>query len=109
MRSRSSRKIVHVSLDDRNFTNNFSIDDKNILTVLRSLGEFQYMINPGNLGDCLIEVATYQFFDRYGLMSSITEDENCGNIVYAGGAPWVEDLYPEVCRKALATFEKAKK
>lgn len=41
IRSRISRKKVHVSLSDRNFANNFSIDDKSILTVLKSLGKFQ--------------------------------------------------------------------
>ncbi len=54
-------------------------------------------------------MATYQFFERYGLMSSITDDNSCDHIVYAGGAPWVESLYPEVCQTALSLFENAKK
>lgn len=109
LRSQVSQKLIHVSLSDRNFVNDFSISDRNILSVLRNLGKFQYVVNPGNLGDCLIEVATYQFFERYGLMDSITDDKSCEHIVYAGGAPWVENLYPEACLPALSLFEKARK
>lgn len=109
LRSLISRKMVHIDLSDQNFIKHFPIDDKNILSVLRSLGTFQYIENPGNLGDCLIETATYQFFERYGLMASITSDKACENIVYGGGGPWVKNLYPEACLPAISLFEKAKK
>ena len=109
LRALISRKMVHIKLSDQNFINNFPIDDKNIISVLKSLGTFQYIVNPGNLGDCLIETATYQFFERHGLMASITSDKDCENIVYGGGGPWVENLYPEACLPALSLFEKAKK
>lgn len=106
---RISQRLVHIELCDKNFANSFKVDDQKLLTVLRSLGKFRYITNPGNLGDCLIETATFQFFERNRLLSLITTDEDCGNIVYAGGAPWVGSLYPEACLPALSIFEKAKR
>lgn len=108
LRSRISQKLVKVELCDKNFSS-FIVNNENILSVLRSLGKFRYIVNPGNLGDCLIETATFQFFEDHQLLSYITNDKNCENIVYAGGAPWVGAFYPEACLPALSLFAKAKK
>lgn len=75
-----------MQLNDKNFENHFSVDDNCLLSELRGLGKFRFIPNPGNLGDCLIANATYQFFDKYGLMNSMTKDAMCQNIVYGGAA-----------------------
>lgn len=106
---RISQRLVHIELCDKNFVNKFEVDDQRLLSVLKSLGSFRYIPNPGNLGDCLIGAATFQFFKRHHLLSSITNENNCENIVYGGGGAWVGALYPEACLPALFLFEKAKK
>ena len=106
---RISQRLVHIELCDKNFVNKFEVDDQRLLSVLKSLGSFRYIPNPGNLGDCLIGAATFQFFKRHHLLSSITNENNCENIVYGGGGAWVGALYPEACLPALSLFEKAKK
>lgn len=103
------QKHVRVRLDDKNFENNFVIDDGNLVRELRSLGRFRYVPNMGNLGDCLIATATYQFFDKYGLMDCLTDDANCENIVYGGGGVWVSNLYAEIYRPVLEVFQKAER
>lgn len=98
-----------MQLNDKNFENHFSVDDNCLLSELRGLGKFRFIPNPGNLGDCLIANATYQFFDKYGLMNSMTKDAMCQNIVYGGGGIWVSDWYSEAYLPVIDILKKAKK
>lgn len=75
-----------MSLNAKNFENKFIFNDENLVRVLKSLGKFRYIPNPGNLGDSLIASATYQFFERYNLSDCITFDKRCETVVYGGGA-----------------------
>ena len=102
-------KNVDIELNGDNFNNALQINDENLIQVLKSLGRFRYIPNPGNLGDGLIANATYQFFEEYDLISMMTDDESCGNIVYGGGGIWIGELYVNSYIAMLEIFKKANK
>lgn len=67
------------------------VDDDQLLSVLRPLGNFTYVPNFGNLDDAVITLGTYQFFRKYHLSYQITKAQRGDNIVCAGGDIWVKD------------------
>jgi glycosyltransferase involved in cell wall biosynthesis len=95
-------------LNDANFRK-FDFSDEPILSELRKLGHFTYIGNPGNLGDCLIAKATYDFFDRYNLDYEIFKNKPAKNIVYGGGGIWVKNLYARTYSKFLKMMQQAER
>lgn len=77
-----------------------------ILEKVKNLSNFYYMLNPGNLGDCVIAASTYQFFDcekfDYKIFDKIPNEPF--NLVYGGGGLWTED-YREEYQKILEIFK----
>ena len=99
---------LKVSLQSENFSP-FDINDEVLLAELRSLGTFTYIPNPGNMGDCLIAKATYDFFDRNHLNYRLYSGQCADTIVYGGGGIWVANLYAKAYTKSLSVMKQAKK
>lgn len=57
-----------------------------ILPALINMGEFQYRVNYGNIGDLLIDIATRQFFRRHHLPE---QEKPHRHVVYGGGGRFV--------------------
>ena len=92
--------------DTKNF-HPFTIDSTELLKTLHSLGNFSYIINPGNMGDMLIASATMQFFDNNNLTNNI-DNYSSETIVYGGGGLWTSD-YEKRWIKFLPVFARAKR
>lgn len=94
-------------------TNSFCelpIDNTNLLRELRQLGRFCFIPNPGNLGDCLIASATYDFFEKNKLGYYLYEKgQRPDTVVYGGGGIWVKDLYSKTFRPFLKVMSKARR
>lgn len=103
-----TREARAIRLDSSNFSA-FKFNDANLLREIKAINDFTYIPNPGNLGDCLIANATYQFFAKHGIKYHSVEDAPCENIVYGGGGIWVEGLYSESYKPILEAFRKAKR
>lgn len=102
------REDYKIKLDDKNFSP-FVFDDEILLKELRELGTFTYIPNPGNMGDCLIAKATYDFFDHNNLSYRVYSGMCADTIVYGGGGIWVKNLYAKSYTKFLAVMKQAKK
>lgn len=100
------QKKCHPTLNDCNFRG-FELNDAPILQELKKLGHFTYIGNPGNLGDCLIAKATYDFFDKYNLDFEIFKGKPAKTIVYGGGGIWVKNLYAKTYNKFLEIMQQA--
>lgn len=104
----TNKKYIRVNLEPINFSG-FSLDNSALLTELKSLKEFTYIPNPGNMGDCLIAKATFDFFDQNKLKYN-TIDKGCSdNLVYGGGGIWVKDIYAHIYKPYLDIMKKAKR
>ncbi len=79
-----------------------------LLTELRSLGEFSYVLNPGNMGDMLIAAATFGFFEKHGIKYRIFDGTPADNVVYSGGGVWVNE-YKHDWINRLDIFRNAKR
>ena len=99
---------VKVNLRSESFSS-FNINDEVLLKELRNLGTFTYIPNPGNMGDCLIAKATYDFFDRNQLNYRLYSGQCADSIVYGGGGIWVKNLYAKAYAKSLTVMKQAKK
>lgn len=101
-------KQVNIDINDKNF-HPFPVDNKQLITKLKDIGNFTYIPNPGNMGDMLIAAATLQFFDKNNLSYTMfNSSKNFKTIVYGGGGLWTKD-YEEVWLKFLPYFNKANK
>lgn len=97
-----------VNFQSENFSP-FNIDDEVLLEELRGLGTFTYIPNPGNMGDCLIAKATYDFFDRNHLNYRLYSGQCADTVVYGGGGIWVKNLYAKAYAKSILVMKQAKK
>jgi len=94
-----------------------------LLEHLRSIGRFQWILNPGNAGDGIIAAGTRRLFDEAGLSYHITTRDNITAgmpAVYGGGGAWCRafGIGPEIVRQIApiagsvivlpSTFEKEK-
>lgn len=109
-------KLANTLISDKaEFTNklpsckNSLKPDKNLVNELKSLGEFVYVPNPGNLGDMLIYSSTIQFFKKLKLKYSLYKAGDMPEtVVYGGGGIWI-DLYECSWLKFLDVFKNAKR
>lgn len=102
------KKNCNIKLDNKNFSP-FTFDDHILVEELKKLGTFSYIPNPGNMGDCLIAKATYDFFDRHNLSYNVYSGGIAETVVYGGGGIWVQSLYAKSYAKSLAIMKQAKK
>jgi len=104
----SMRKKVKINISSSNFCP-FNLDNSTLLAKLKSLKNFTYIPNPGNMGDMLIAAATLQFFDKNNLpYTMINNSQNFDTVVYGGGGIWTND-YENAWIKFLPYFKQAKK
>ncbi|MBE6446013.1 MAG: glycosyltransferase [Alphaproteobacteria bacterium] len=66
------------------------LDDTQLLSELKKLGEFTYMINSGNMGDMVIAAATIRWFNKKHLKWKLFKKTDFlpQNFVYGGGGGW---------------------
>ena len=86
----------------------FDIDNSRLIAELRTVGEFSYITNTGNMGDMLIASATLQFFDDNKLKYKMFNGEPADTIVYGGGGIWTR-TYEFDWSKILPIFAAAKR
>lgn len=88
----------------------FELDNSALLATLRSLGEFTFIPDQGNLGDALLATATLRFFDAHHLPYRMLCDapEPADVVVYGGGGIWIPD-YEQEWLRFLPIFRQAKR
>ncbi|MDR3177622.1 MAG: glycosyltransferase [Campylobacteraceae bacterium] len=104
------KKLLYLDkcLTTRNFKP-FCLDNSNLLTELRKIGKFTYIINPGNMGDMLIASAAMQFFDKDKISYEKYDGRSTQeSIVYSGGGIWTKD-YEGGWIQFLHIFAEAKR
>lgn len=94
--------------DSMNF-HPLSVDNSQLLEELRKLDNIVYLPNPGNLGDCLISQATYDFFESNGIKYQIYTGGEAKTIVYGGGGIWAGDLYSKTYATRLKILKEAER
>jgi exopolysaccharide biosynthesis predicted pyruvyltransferase EpsI len=85
--------------------------DRELLALSRE-GDLWYLPNPGNAGDSLIAVATWQRFRRLGLNVRHIPDEDfdgSGKIVLYGGGGGLVPLYDHAAKFIAANHARARK
>lgn len=102
------RRKVKFTFNSKNFMP-FQTDNTVLLKELKKLKNITYIPNPGNLGDCLIAKATYDFFAQNNISYQLYKGGQPETIVYGGGGIWVKDLYLKSFSKILKLMQKAQK
>lgn len=86
-----------------------NIENTAILRELHKMEPFNFIPNPGNLGDILLLKATIDFFDQYKIQYRFWNGKSKSeNIVYGGGGIWIPN-YKHTWIKVLPIFLEAKK
>lgn len=85
------------------------INDTVLLSVLKSLKNFSYMPNSGNMGDMLIASATMRWFEQHHLnYQRIQKNEFPEAFVYGGGGAWIK-MWISAMSPVLEIMKKAKR
>lgn len=84
------------------------INNETLLKELKSLPEFTYIPNSGNMGDMVIAKATLDFFNSNNIKYRMFDGTAYDVIVYGGGGQWTAD-YKQHWLKWLDVFKNAKK
>jgi len=83
-----------------------NLSSEEILKELKALNGFAFCPNHGNMGDAVIAMATYQFFETNGLKCELLQEHSAPeNLVYGGGGRFISD-YKEHYQEQLKVFQK---
>lgn len=88
--------------------NTLDLDNTQLISVLREMGEFTYIPNGGNIGDMLIASSTMAFFDDNDISYTMYNGNSAPNIVYGGGGIWTSS-YERDWSKFLPIFQSAQR
>ena len=83
-----------------------SLSSEKVLQELKTLNGFSFLPNYGNMGDIVIAMAEYQFFEKHGLKYEVFRNRTSqDNLVYGGGGLFIRD-WKRCYQQILKLFQK---